>query len=369
MKHILYFRWVMKKYKVCVYAISKNEEKNVKLWFESMKEADNIYVLDTGSTDNTVNLLKEFGVNVKVEVISPWRFDVARNKSLDMIPKDADICVCTDLDERFEKGWRNKLESIWNNKVNRVSYNYNWSFDEYGKTATSFYINKIHSRNDYIWENAVHEVLKNINNNECQIISNDIVLNHYQDYSKNRSSYLKLLELSVKENPNNDRNVHYLGREYMYYKKWNKCIDTLIKHLNLNTSTWKDERCASMRYIARSYIMLNRYNEAEMWLKNSVKEAPYLREPYFELGYLYYLLNNHFLAKKYLLKCLKIKDKSKSYLNEFYCWDGTIEDLLSICEFNLGYYKESLKYAKKAYKKKPNDERIKNNIKIIKTFL
>ena len=49
----------MKKYKVCVYAICKNEEKFVKRWVASMKEADEIYVLDTGSTDNTVSKLKE----------------------------------------------------------------------------------------------------------------------------------------------------------------------------------------------------------------------------------------------------------------------------------------------------------------------
>ena len=52
----------MKKLKVCVYAISKNEGKFVKRFVESMKEADEIYVLDTGSTDDTVKLLKENGV-------------------------------------------------------------------------------------------------------------------------------------------------------------------------------------------------------------------------------------------------------------------------------------------------------------------
>ena len=47
----------MTKYKIAVYAIAKNEEKNVLEWYESMKEADEIVVLDTGSTDNTINLL------------------------------------------------------------------------------------------------------------------------------------------------------------------------------------------------------------------------------------------------------------------------------------------------------------------------
>ena len=62
--------------KVCVYAISKNEEKFVSRWVDSMKEADEIHVLDTGSTDNTVSKLKELGVNVVSKIISPWRFDI-----------------------------------------------------------------------------------------------------------------------------------------------------------------------------------------------------------------------------------------------------------------------------------------------------
>ena len=76
----------MKQYKVCVYAICKNEEKFVKRWYESIKDADYICVLDTGSTDNTVKLLKELGVKVEVKDINPWRFDVARNESLKLIP-------------------------------------------------------------------------------------------------------------------------------------------------------------------------------------------------------------------------------------------------------------------------------------------
>lgn len=36
-----------------------------------MKEADEIYVLDTGSTDDTVKLLKKRNVHVKSEIINP----------------------------------------------------------------------------------------------------------------------------------------------------------------------------------------------------------------------------------------------------------------------------------------------------------
>ena len=355
--------------KVCVYAICKNEEKFVNRWMDSMSEADEIYVLDTGSTDKTVEILKERGAKVKVKKIIPWRFDVARNESLKLVPKDTDICVCTDLDELFERGWRKGLEKEWKKDTTRVRYNYNWSFDEYGKPATNFYIDKIHSRMDYVWTHPVHEVLKYVGKeNEVFETTESFTLNHYPDSSKSRSQYLNLLELSVKEDPEDDRNMHYLGREYMYYGKWNECIDTLIKHLKLKSATWKDERSASMRFIARSYISLKRYDEAKMWLEKAIKETPYLREPYVEMAFLEYSQNNFNAAYNNLNSALKIKEKPKNYINENFCWDGTIYDLLSICCYNLGMFDESLKNINIALKLNPDNSRLKENKKIIENY-
>ena len=70
--------------KVCVYAICKNEEQFVDRWMDSMGEADQVVVLDTGSTDRTVEKLRARGALVTVEEITPWRFDVARNRSLEL---------------------------------------------------------------------------------------------------------------------------------------------------------------------------------------------------------------------------------------------------------------------------------------------
>ena len=334
-----------------------------------MKEADEIYVLDTGSNDKTVKLLKNLGVHVKTKNIKPWRFDVARNESLKLVPLDTDICVCTDLDEVFESGWREKLEKAWHKNVTRASYNYNWLLDENNKPKVNFYIEKIHNRHDYIWTHPVHEVLTYIGKDiENKIILNNITLNHYPDNTKSRSSYLPLLELSVKENPLDDRNMHYLGREYMYYHQWNKAIDTLIKHLNLASATWKDERCASMRFIARSYFALKRYDEARMWLDKAMKEAPYLRDPYIERAFLEYELNNWEDVKKYVLKALEIKEHPKTYINEIFSWDSTPYDILSIAFYHLKNYHESLKYAYKALELN-NDERIKKNIELVKLKL
>ena len=354
------------KRKICVYAITKNEEKFAKRWFNSMKEADEIYVLDTGSTDQTVKILENLGVHVTTKIIDPWRFDIARNESLKLVPSDANICVCTDLDEVFEVGWREKIESIWQDDTTRLAYNYNWALDKKNNPIVNFYIEKIHSRNDYTWTHPVHEVLTYIGKDkENKITTNDITLNHYPDSTKSRSSYLPLLELSVKENPEDDRNMHYLGREYMYYGKWNEAIDTLIKHLSLKSATWRDERCASMRFIARCYKNLNRFEEARMWLDKAITESPYLRDPYMERALLEYHLENWQDVEKYSLKALEIKTHQKTYINEVFSWDNTPYDLLSIADFYLKKYDEALKYAKLALKMNPKDERIQNNIKLI----
>lgn len=360
----------MNKYKVCVYAICKNEEKFVTRWVNSMKEADEIYVLDTGSTDKTVEKLKELGVNVKIQEVKPWRFDIARNLSLELVPEATDICVCTDLDEVFLPGWRQHLESHWTKDITRARYNYNWSLDENDNPLVNFYIEKIHTRKNYKWTHPVHEVLTYIGDKEEKYVTIDeITLNHYPDCTKSRGSYLPLLELSVKEDPNDDRNMHYLGREYMYYHKWNECIDTLIKHLNLKTAVWKDERAASMRFIARAYKNLERYDEARMWLDKAIKEAPYLRDSYVERALLEYLLNNYNGVIYYCNEALKIKSHQKTYINETFSWDNTIYDLLSIAYFYTNKLDKSLENINIALTMNPNDQRLISNKKIIEKSL
>lgn len=351
--------------KICVYAIAKNEAKFVERWMESMKEADEIYVLDTGSTDNTVELLKNCGAHVHIKKIDPWRFDVARNESLKLVPQDTDVCVCTDLDEVFDKGWRKHLEKAWKKDTTRAKYNYNWSLDENDNPLVNFYGEKIHTRNGYKWTHPVHEILSYEFEKESIVIIDKIILNHYPDNTKSRSNYLPLLELAVKESPEDDRNVHYLGREYMYYNKWNEAIDILIKHLNLKTATWKDERAASMKYIARCYRALKRYEEARMWLDKAMKETPHVREPYVERAMLEYDLENWKEIEKYGLKALEITERQMYYINEPFSWDHTIYDLLSLSAYYQGYYQKALEYINLALEISPKHERLLNNKKLI----
>ena len=352
--------------KVCVYAISKNEEKFVSKWVASMKEADEIYVLDTGSTDQTVSLLEEAGVHVKVEVIDPWRFDVARNKSLEMVPEDTDICVCTDFDEVFDPGWREKIEKAWQEDTTRCQYTYHWSLDQDDKPVVSFFLNQVHKRFGYRWTHPVHEVLSYDFGEEVVVSCPDVILRHYPDTTKSRSSYLPLLELSVKENPEDDRNMHYLGREYMYYEMWEKSIETLKKHLSLKNAVWKDERAASMRFIARCYKHLGNLEEARRWYSLAFLEAPHLRDALVEKALLEYEEEQYSEVEKLCFRALEIKGHEKTYINEPFSWNNTIYDLLSISAYYLGRYEQAIYFVDIALEYTPNDSRLLNNRKLFK---
>ena len=355
----------MQKLKICVYAISKNEEKFVNRWYESMKDADEIYVLDTGSTDNTISLLKEKGVHVATKIIKPWRFDVARNQSLALVPEDADICICTDLDEEFVPGWREILEKNWNPTTTRIFYTYNWKLDTKNRPIISFFANKIHGRKDYCWTHPVHEVLSYLGTQEITQTLEKLTINHYPDATKSRSSYLPLLELSVKEDPLDDRNMHYLGREYMYYGYYKKAIKTLKKHLKLEKATWKDERCASMRFIARCYLNEKKYKEANSWADKAILEAPYLRDPFMEKAMIAYQENNWENVIINCLKTLTIKKNPKSYINESFCTNEAIYDVLSIAFYNQGLYEFSYASIKEALTISPHNDRLLQNFKYI----
>lgn len=281
-----------------------------------------------------------------------------------MIPEDFDICVSLDLDEVMRPGWKENILKVWNDNTTRLHYTYNWLIEN-NIAKISFYSDKIHKRKGAFWVNPVHEIVK-FHEPETIVTTDDVIIDHYPDKNKSRKSYLPLLELSIKEDPKNDRNMHYLGREYMYYGKWNDAIDTLIKHLKMKSATWSDERCASMRFIARCYKNLQRYDEALMWLEKAIKEAPYLRDPYAEIALLYYSLEDYKMVIYYANKALEINYNPKTYINEIFSYDETLNDILSISYYYENDLNNAIKNANIALEINPNNERIKENLTIFK---
>ena len=149
-------------YKICVYAIAKNEMKFIDRFYDSVKEADYVCVLDTGSSDGSFEKFKQLGIITDQKTYKNFRFDDARNDSMKLIPLDADICVCVDIDEFFEKGWSKIIKENWHEGVGRIRYRYTWNFNPDGSEGIVFMADKIHKYGAYRWKYPVHEVLYQI---------------------------------------------------------------------------------------------------------------------------------------------------------------------------------------------------------------
>ena len=354
--------------KIIVYAICKNESGFVDRWMDSMQEADRVIVLDTGSTDDTVQKLRSRGARVYEEQFSPWRFDTARNRSLELVDDDADLCVCTDLDEYFLPGWRAELERVWSPGVTQVRYPYVWSFRADGSDGVTFWYEKIHARHGYKWTHPVHEVLSWIGEGTPgkTVDAPGMRLEHHPDPAKSRGQYLPLLELSVREDPDDDRNTHYLGREYMFHRRWKECIETLTRHLALPTATWPDERCASMRFIARSHEALGNVREAEKWLYRAVGEAPHLREPWVEMAALCYRRRDWEGTAFFALRALDIQERPKTYICEAAAWGSLPFDLASLALYETGRVREAIPLLEKAVELEPSNERLRENLRLMR---
>lgn len=357
----------MGKYKVCVYAIAKNEAQFVDRWMDSMGEADQVAVLDTGSNDGTVERLSARGAKVEVEQISPWRFDVARNRSLELVPEDADICVCTDLDEVFHPGWRAALEQVWVPGAGQATYRYTWSFNADGSEGVVFWYEKIHARRGYQWVHPVHEVLQWVGEGRPgpMVTAGGVQLDHHPDPNKSRAQYLPLLELSVREAPEDDRNVHYLGREYMYRGRWDDCIRTLEHHLSMPTAVWRDERAASMRYIAKAHWQKGEGAQARDWYLRAITEAPHLREPYVDLALMLYE-QGEWEGVLYFTACaLAITDRPRSYICEAEAWGSLPHDLRALALYYTGSYAAAAEEAQRAVELEPGSQRLQENLRLM----
>ena len=89
----------LKKMKIAALILTYNEEKNIKECINSLKFTDNIYVVDSFSTDKTITISEKLGVTVLQR-----RFDTyadQRNFAFKKIPNDYEWILMFDADERI----------------------------------------------------------------------------------------------------------------------------------------------------------------------------------------------------------------------------------------------------------------------------
>ncbi len=353
--------------KICVYAICKNESQFVERWMSSMSEADQIVVLDTGSTDDTVERLRSLGAQVTVETICPWRFDVARNRSLELVDPDADICVCTDLDEVFHPGWRKALENAWVSGATQATYRYTWSFRPDGGEGVVFWYEKIHARHGYQWVHPVHEVLEWVGPGQpgLKVSTEGIQLDHHPDPEKSRAQYLPLLELAVAETPQDDRSVHYLGREYLFRGRWDDCIRTLKRHRPCPPPPGRMNGQPPCGLLPSPMSTRNSRRRPFAGICGRRRKRLTCGNPSWSSALLLYTQEEWDGVLYFTQKALNIRERPHTYICEARAWGALPYDLRCQAYYHTGRPQLALESARAALALEPQDERLQGNVKLL----
>ena len=342
---------------VYVCSIAKNEEKHVRRWAESAKDADGIFLLDTGSEDNTIAIAKELGVTVFEKKYDKWSFAVARNDLREMLPDHDAWLVNLDLDEVLIDGWRDHWKNI-PNEANRLRYRYIWNWKEDGSPGVEYHGDKLVRRFTHHWQNKVHEInAANPGVIEIQHFLPGFEIHHHADNTKSRSNYLPLLLEDVAENPNNDRNTYYAARELYFYGRFEEATKLFKRHLTMPESIWPPERAWSMRYLAKMHP-----EEAEHWHLRACAEYPTGAEVWTDLAKYYYSKNDWVGMNYAARRALTCQLYKGLYLTEPDAYGWWPNDLAALSSFNLGLHVDALNFGQKAVDFNPTDERLKNNL-------
>lgn len=346
-----------KKLKIAIYTICKNEEHFVQKWAASNSEADIRLICDTGSTDSTINLLKEQNVNVISITVVPWRFDVARNTALNLLPADVDVCIWQDLDEELLPGWRQEIEKHWEDNATIANHKY-----RHNKGAWQWH-SKIHSRHNCIWTGTVHETLKWFSP-EKEIWLHEFYLDEHQDTIKSRSHYLSLLLTKIKEGDANWRTFYFLSNEYGEIDK-NESLRYKLESYNLVDSSDTVTKNYIARGIANHYASIENINDAYKWFNISNNHSNERESLYYYAQLLHHQnkWDECYITAK---KCIEITEPRSGFTFDPNAWSYMIYDIAAIASYKLGLYKNALEYGLKALEMNPNDQRLTNNLEFYK---
>jgi glycosyltransferase involved in cell wall biosynthesis len=300
--------------KFSIVLIARNESQTLPRLINSLTEFQSrggeVLLLDTGSTDDTANIARNLGCRV-IEVGDKFRkvitkdladqingkfiienepslfkegdslFDYASARNFIAEHATTDMIATPDCDEIYTKFDIDKINQAIDEGAEQLEYNFVFSHDEYGNPAIQFIHSKFYNRNKLKWVGIVHEVLSG--GAVRKFLPESIIkLEHYQNEKTNRSGYLRGLALDCFENPDNDRNSHYFGRELIWTGRFNSGIQELKRHVAMNR--WPTERAQSMIYIGNAYGFLNKPDQQAEWYFKSFYSDGSRREPLIQLA-------------------------------------------------------------------------------------
>lgn len=257
--------------KFSVSIIAKNREVELAKCLRSVKGADEIVVLDTGSTDNTPRVATDHGAKV---FYYKWEndFSAARNKCLEYVNNSWVLSI--DSDETLKTGVKSVYETIDRNFSKHVI---GVRIDQ---PTGGFYNARIFKRESAYWERRIHEEL----NRMPDATTDSVVILHNPsvDHIANATRNIDILRDVLAKNPLSYKDAFYLGEELLVKNQPDAAVYWLKLFIELSPVT---PQLTSEAYylLAECYCKLNRCGKAINSLISAVKANPQMKAAYDKL--------------------------------------------------------------------------------------
>jgi len=219
----------MQNKKISIALIVRNEESVLARCLDSVKGADEIIIVDTGSVDKT----KEIASLYTNKIFDfQWCDDFAKARNFAKAQCTGDWILSIDADEFLEDDGVDKLKILLEDyydcvaKVKMFSSGNPFTAPRFFKNVPEIY-----------WVGAIHE-LPNVATQNIFDVQITYTSSPSHQYDPDRN--LRILKKEYLENPSNTRSMYYLAREYCYRNDYTKAIEIFDKYLSL--ATWLPER-------------------------------------------------------------------------------------------------------------------------------
>lgn len=177
--------------------IVRNEEMHIARCLDSIAGlVEEIIIVDTGSTDRTVEIVSDYTSKV---YSYPWTDDFSDARNYSFSKASMDYCMWLDADDILPETEKDKflqLKQSLPSDTDIVMMKYNTAFDEAGMPFFSYFRERwIRNCSKYRWIGAVHEVIPP----NGKVLYSDIVICHKKISAGNPDRNLKIYQKMLTE--------------------------------------------------------------------------------------------------------------------------------------------------------------------------
>lgn len=341
--------------------IVKNEEATIERVLACAKTfCDEMIVVDTGSTDRTVELAEQMGAKVfHFEWIDD--FSAARNYSLAqctmdwVIWLDADDVVTPECQQRFKE----LKENVLNDSINAVWIPYHYWYDAHGNCTFINRRERMFRRSvGFRWFHPVHEVVYIAGET---LSPPDLWIEHrYLPGKLSSERNMRILEKAMQqdEHRNNERMVYITAKEMRHQCRHEQAVELFKRFLELNPCPIRWQKYDAYLSMGFSCKALSRRDEAKQHFKEALQTDSRRAEAFNELAFLHYESSEWDFAIPLFeaaTRC-KVPTTEDLVLVEHYNW--LPREYLSRCYSELGNYTKAIEIALSAIPEHPDKSNI-----------